>query len=315
MNITGTDANENLIGTSEADYIKGQAGSDTLYGGSGNDTLDGGSQVDSLIGGAGDDTYFFDTRFDRLQESADGGNDLLIYTAPDIYYAPPENIERFEVWTTEGLALVANQLGNAITGNVGNDTLYGGSGNDSIWGYFGDDLLNGGLDSDRLDGGSGSDSLSGGSGDDKLYGGLGNDQLNGGLGNDYLDGNKGNDTYLFARDGGSDSIYDADSTAGNTDVLQFAAGIAHDQLWFTQSANNLVISVIGTNDSIKIAGGAGSATYHIEQIKAGGKTLSDTQVANLVQAMASMTPPALGETTLSAAQQAQLAPVLAANWS
>jgi hypothetical protein len=58
----------------------------------------------------------------------------------------------------------------------------------------------------------------------------------------------------------------------------------------------------------------GSA-YHVEQIKSGdGKLLQDTQVDKLVQAMAAFAPPAMGQTSLTAAQQTALAPVLAANW-
>jgi hypothetical protein len=55
--------------------------------------------------------------------------------------------------------------------------------------------------------------------------------------------------------------------------------------------------------------------YHVEQIKSGdGKLLQDTQVDKLVQAMAGFTPPAMGQTSLTAAQQTALAPVLAASW-
>ncbi|TXT35919.1 MAG: putative rtx family calcium-binding cytotoxins and bacteriocins protein, partial [Comamonadaceae bacterium] len=45
-----------------------------------------------------------------------------------------------------------------------------------------------------------------------------------------------------------------------------------------------------------------------------GKTLLDSQVQNLVSAMAGFAPPPAGQTTLSAAYQNTLAPVLAANW-
>jgi hypothetical protein len=42
--------------------------------------------------------------------------------------------------------------------------------------------------------------------------------------------------------------------------------------------------------------------------------LIDTQVQNLVQAMASFVPPAPGQTTLPQAYQNSLAPLLAADW-
>jgi hypothetical protein len=53
----------------------------------------------------------------------------------------------------------------------------------------------------------------------------------------------------------------------------------------------------------------------VEQFKTSdGKTLLDSQVQNLVQAMASFAPPAVGQTSLTPVQQTALAPVIAANW-
>jgi len=47
---------------------------------------------------------------------------------------------------------------------------------------------------------------------------------------------------------------------------------------------------------------------------AGGSSLDQTNVQNLVSAMAAFSPPALGETELSAALHTSLDPVIAANW-
>lgn len=55
--------------------------------------------------------------------------------------------------------------------------------------------------------------------------------------------------------------------------------------------------------------------YHVEQFKtADGHTLLDSQVQNLVNAMAAFSPPAAGETQLPASDAATLNPVIAANW-
>jgi hypothetical protein len=59
----------------------------------------------------------------------------------------------------------------------------------------------------------------------------------------------------------------------------------------------------------------GSAN-HIEQIKTtDGKTLLDTQVDNLVNAMAAFAVPATGTLTLAANYQATLLPVINGNWA
>ena len=55
--------------------------------------------------------------------------------------------------------------------------------------------------------------------------------------------------------------------------------------------------------------------HRVEQFKTSdGKTLLDSQVQNLVSAMAGFAPPAAGQTTLNSARAAALAPVIAANW-
>jgi hypothetical protein len=53
----------------------------------------------------------------------------------------------------------------------------------------------------------------------------------------------------------------------------------------------------------------------VEQFKtSNGKTLLDSQVQNLVSAMAGFAPPAAEQTLLAANYATTLAPVLAANW-
>lgn len=155
-------------------------------------------------------------------------------------------------------------------------------------------------------------------GNDVLYGTTGNDALDGGVGTDTLVGGLGNDRYVFNRGDGSDTIADSDTTDGNMDVLRLGrSGVAinYDQLWFTQAGDNLEISVIGTSDKVTIGNWYDGASNHVEQIQLkDGHYLLDNQVAKLVEAMSGMTPPPMGQTTLSVAQQQQLEPVLASSW-
>jgi hypothetical protein len=122
-------------------------------------------------------------------------------------------------------------------------------------------------------------------------------------------------SYVMARGYGIDSIVENDSTAGNTDVAVFAADIAADQLWFRQSGSDLKVDVIGTADEFVIKNWFSGGQYHVEQFKSGdGRTLLDSQVQNLVNAMASFQPPAAGQTTLTPTYQNALGGVIAANW-
>ena len=98
-------------------------------------------------------------------------------------------------------------------------------------------------------------------------------------------------------------------------MLQFAAGVAADQLWFRRVGANLEVSIIGSGDSCTISQWYSADAHHVEQFKtADGKVLLDSQVNNLVQAMAAFAPPPAGQSTLAADYQTALNPVLVANW-
>ena len=107
-----------------------------------------------------------------------------------------------------------------------------------------------------------------------------------------------------------------DATSGNTDVAKFLTGVADTQLWFRQSGNDLETSIIGTSDKFLFQNWYSGNQYHVEQFKTvdGNKTLLDSQVQNLVSAMAAFSPPAAGQTTLPSNYATTLNPVIAANW-
>ena len=92
-------------------------------------------------------------------------------------------------------------------------------------------------------------------------------------------------------------------------------GISSDQLWFRKVGSSLEVSIIGTSDKVTINSWFSSNAYHVEQFKTtDGKTLLDSQVENLVNAMAGFAPPAAGQTTLPQNYQDALGGVIAANW-
>jgi len=217
--------------------------------------------------------------------------------------------------TIRSMALVGDDTAQTLTGYTTADTINAAGGSDWVYGQAGDDTLDGGAGADYIYGGNDNDTLLGGADNDYLSGDAGNDSLNGGSGNDTLSGGAGNDTYLFGQGSGGDIISDYDATSGNADVLSVGAGVAIDQLWFQHVGNNLEVSIIGTTDKGTISNWYSGTGYHVEQFKtADGHVLLDSQVANLVNAMASFTPPAAGQTTLPSDYQTTLEPVIAANW-
>jgi Ca2+-binding RTX toxin-like protein len=283
-----------MTGNAADNYFNPRAGDDTLIGDAGNDYFDmstgrtatPGTRV--LDGGAGTDTVDYDgyarsaVTIDLAAGTASGGGDLGAGSAT------LASIER----------AVGGAYNDQITGSSGPNELFGRGGNDSI---------------------------SGGGGDDILWGGVGDDTLAGGAGNDVLVGSYGNDTYLFGRGDGSDIVREnarggdgwwADNpTAGNSDLVQFGAGISADQIWLQRTGDDLVASVIGTSDQLVIENWYLGADNRVEQLKtASGAVLLEGQVQNLVNAMAAFAPPAPGVTALPASYASTLDGLIAANW-
>jgi Ca2+-binding RTX toxin-like protein len=282
-----------LTGNDAGDYFNSRAGDDTMTGGAGNDNFDmstggiGNIGTRSIDGGAGTDTLDYDgyarsaVTIDLGAGTAAGGGTAGAGSA--------------------ALASIERAVGGAydddITGSAGDNELFGRGGNDT---------------------------LKGGSGNDTLWGGVGDDTLAGGGGNDVLAGSHGNDIYQFGRGDEADIIREANRggdgswadnpSVGDTDIVHFGAGIAADQVWFERAGDDLVASVIGTTDRLTLEGWYAGAGNRVEQFHtADGSMLLESEVQNLVNAMAAFAPPSAGVTTLSA-PYSSLDTVIAANW-
>ncbi|MEO8858233.1 MAG: calcium-binding protein, partial [Burkholderiaceae bacterium] len=263
-------------GNELANTIVGNNADNLLEGCEGDDLLNGGLGADTMSGGTGNDIFIVDDVSDRVLENPSEGTDLI---KSGVSYALPDHVE--------------------------NITLTGAGAIDA-WGNAGDNVLTGNAAANRLEGGLGKDRLVGGSGADTLWGGADDDTLVGGA---------GNDVYRMTRGDGRDLIQDKDATPGNADVAVFEGGIAADQLWFRRTGNNLEISVIGTADKFTVGSWYVGSQYHVEQFgSSDGLSLLDSQVQNLVSAMAAFAPPPMGQTNLADFYASQLAPVIAANW-
>ncbi|MEJ8849671.1 calcium-binding protein [Variovorax rhizosphaerae] len=347
--LAGTPGDDAIYGLAGNDVLQGKEGIDILDGGAGDDRIDGGTGADTMVGGTGNDFYFADDPYDRVTELAGEGVDAIETRVTYSLYA---NVENLHLAGTDSISGYGNALNNVLTGNTGNNVLGGGEGNDWMYGNSGDDLfavdsagdvvveyandgtdevwstisyaLGANVENLRLyfaeavtgTGNALNNKLWGSSADNLLDGGAGNDMLDGSTGADVLEGGTGNDTYVLARGHGSDVVMEDDATAGNVDVALFGEGIAMDQRWFSRgTGNDLVVSVIGTEDKFTIRNWYAGNQYHVEQFRTSdGKVLLDSQVQNLVQAMAGFSPPAAGQTTLPASYQPALNPVIAANW-
>lgn len=314
--------------------IQGGADAEQLHGFNGNDVLEGGGGNDLLIGGRGDDTYVFNLGDGQdTLDNTGGGFDTLQFADASF-----NDIASGLMKSGDDLILNIGSGGDKVT--IRNFFLGGDNAIDSfdlsdgsqlskaqIFGAFGlsDPDPDGSPDYTNLPDERGfgtvqaaraaSETILGSSDADLIDGGAGDDVIDGGAGNDWLIGGRGDDLFIQNRGGGADTITAYDPTAGKTDTLLFGSDVANDQLWFQRIGDDLSISIIGTDDSSTINGWYLDDAHHVEQIETSdGHVLMDAQVDSLVSAMAGFAPPAAGETTLPAAYQEQLQPVISASW-
>ncbi|MFZ5997814.1 MAG: calcium-binding protein [Nitrospirota bacterium] len=289
----GYEGNDTLSGYEGNDVLNGGAGDDTLYGNAGNDVLDGEGGNDYLSGDAGSDTYKFgigsgqdriynydtSTDVDTVEFGAgltsadvefvkDGTYDMKVnikgttdslkilnwfsgngYRVEQFKFADGTVITPADLDTTLGYKVYGTTLGESLSGTSFKDEMFGYDGNDTLSGV------------------DGNDSINGGNGDDTLYGGTGNDVLEGGAGNDYLSGDAGNDTYKFGVGSGQDRIYNYD-TSTDVDTVEFGTGITSADVEFIKSGtSDLLVSIKGTTDSLKVLNWFTSNSYRVDQFK------------------------------------------------
>jgi Ca2+-binding RTX toxin-like protein len=348
LTLSGTSA-INATGNTLANVLTGNAGDNVLSGGTGADTMIGGAGNDTyVVDNIGDVvTEISAGGTDLVQSSV---TYTLLANVENLTLTGTTAING--VGNTSDNVLTGNSAANTLTGGAGNDTLNGGAGNDTMVGGVGNDtyvvdstsdvvteLVGEGTDTIQASvtltalsanvenltltgttalngtGNTLNNVLTGNSANNTLTGAAGNDTLDGGAGVDTLAGGVGNDSYIMGRGYGADVVQENDATVGNIDVLQFMSGVTNDQIWLRQVGNNLELDIIGTSDSMTVSNWYLGSQYHVEQIKTSdGKTLTDTNVQALVQAMAAFAPPASGQITLPANYATTLSPVLVANW-
>jgi hypothetical protein len=97
--------------------------------------------------------------------------------------------------------------------------------------------------------------------------------------------------------------------------VQFNAGISGNQIWFQRVVNDLQLTLFETGDKILVKDWYAGADYHIDTFNlSNNQRLLESNVQNLVSAMAGFAPPVAGSTSLPANYQVVLNPIIAANW-
>ncbi len=302
IDLTGTA----LIGV---EVIATGSGGGHVIATSGDDTIRGGSASDSLFGGAGNDTFLAENNSTSWDTFVGGeGTDRILGNSNNN--------------TIAVRSLNATHSIESIDGGAGHDRIYGSVYADNIdlsgITVTGIEEIDGGGNRDVIVGSAGADWIKGSSGDDTLSGGAGNDSLEGGTGNDTLDGGAGDDTYLFSQGDGQDLIRNNDAVSAN-DRLLFGAGVTTNDIWFQQSGNDLVVSILETTDKAVFENWYSDPAQRVDRLEvSGGAVLLQSNVDQLVSAMASFAPSDGSSGVVTAGnmstEAAAAAAAITANW-
>jgi len=246
--------------------------------------------------------------------------------------------------------LNAGPGGGTLTGGSGVDVLIGGAGATTLIGAGGNDRLYGGSGATvasyaaatnpvavnlaagtAQDGYGGTDTLvnihavvagnnatlTAGSGTDTLTVTGSNGTLVAGSGTSTLVDSGSGGFYKFGPGATRTTIVNgAAGNASASNELDFITGISNNQLWFLQSGNDLKIDVLGTTNQVTVSNWFGATGNRLAEITAGSVKL-DSQVAQLVQAMATYSASHAGFDPTTATQMptdAALQSTIASSW-
>lgn len=292
-----------LFGNGGSDVLTGGAGDDVLVGGEvfvgegAADMLIGGAGNDRLEGGTGDDAYVFNLGDgqDRIIDSAvredpfgggeegDGetileSNRLIFGTGIDSQALRlsigPGAIPLIDGIPTGSLHLSVGASDSLIFSDFDAADLFSRYTIESF--EFADSLslsyaqlveergfdVLGTNEDESLTGTAVADRISGFDGQDVLRSGFGADTLDGGGGDDQLFGGAGNDSYVFGVGAGQDVVFDQTGF----DTIRIGAGIAPTDVRAAREANDLVLAVPSTGDSLRLQNFYLHAVFQVEQV-------------------------------------------------
>lgn len=155
-----------------------------------------------------------------------------------------------------------------------------------------DRVIEGSSDVDWLYGSITNNTLSGGAGNDRLdvSKSKGYNVLNGGTGNDTIFGGAGHNIYQFSRGDGKDTVYLRGNYSPNNpksgqDILKFGEGITANDVKLQKESNDLVVSIIGTDDSVRFNNYYTQHDQKIEKIEfANGTVIDKAGIDGLIDA-------------------------------
>ncbi|KMO10197.1 hypothetical protein SQ03_30925, partial [Methylobacterium platani JCM 14648] len=256
-------------------------GDDTIYGYDAlSDALDGGAGDDRLIGFAGNDAY---------RVAAGEGNDTILDSAGDDRVVFEGLASGDVTFSRTALDLVVTVRATGQRFVLENQYVRDGQQAFAVEALVFSDRTVSFTDVNPED-----IDLVGTAGADAIAGSDFAETLDGRAGNDTLAGGDGGDTYLFDAGYGEDVIVDRRARAGWTDrrgvrvpvddVVQFGGGITRDAVVFTKDGQDLLTSLKGRPDTLRIRAQFRDAEDGVELFRFfDGTTLRISDVEDLLQ--------------------------------
>jgi Ca2+-binding RTX toxin-like protein len=333
--VTTLGQNSELYGEEGNDTLTGGTGiNNSLFGGAGDDMLTSDGDGASLTGGLGNDTFNGGYNRDKYYFNLGDGQDVIDEQGGNTAASKSDYLYLGAGITTADVTVTHSGTDMVIHIGGGGDQVrvlnwYGNAANwlenlsfndGSLWNVTTlNDLGNqnnevhGTANNDTITGTTGVNNyLYGESGDDILTGKELNDVIVGGIGNDALIGSSGNDSYRMGFNEGLDSINDSTGI----DEIEYS-GVDHGQLWFWQEGDDLRIGIINTDDWLTIDDWFIDSDKRIETFNtlSDGYTLLESQVQQLVDAMAVFDVQAAGNLNVPQADIDAVQPAISAAWS
>ncbi|WP_247419400.1 hemolysin-type protein [Ralstonia pseudosolanacearum] len=259
--------------------------------GGGHNTVNTGSGANTVIAGDGGNAVY----------AGDGANTIKLGHSADTIGVGTGN-NTIDAGGGDNTIYAGRGAGNnVVTASDGNNTIWLGAGSNQIVVGNGNNSIGVGSATgsrNTIQVGNGANAIEVGAGTNDIYVGNGTDTVKTGNGVNSL--HLGTGQVTLTNYGGQDTVY-------------LSSSVNEDQLWFAQEGNDLLVTVDGTSSSLRLTDWFNGAT-HATLMASDGHQLIDSQVASLVQAMAQLSPPPAGQTSLSPEQRESLTPVIASSW-
>lgn len=221
------------------DVIVGTPGADIIAGGAGNDVM---------YGGDGEDIYYFAPGF---------GTDVI-----------DENVDNFAISDFDVIEFGPGLLAvDAVVARDGDDLVISFPSGDSVrvlrqfqhqayfdgWEDVEEIRFAGGEVWTQADIRERLLEQASTAGDDTIIGYWGDDVFDGGAGDDVIHGGGGNDTYAFGFGSGHDTVHETFTVyEGGQDTVAFKAGVSQEDVVFSRSGDDLVVTLAGGQDSLTV---------------------------------------------------------------